>query len=114
LAGSFPTDSGVSFEQVSWTILNSAEPLVGGSYDGSAWTWRLWDLERGDRLLTFQITGTAMSMSDDALPQGGAVARASAGRSEVERILSWDTPRECIELGSMSFRSRGGTEQPGP
>jgi hypothetical protein len=95
-------------------ILKGAEPIVGGSYDGSAWTWRLRDRERGDHLLTFQITGTAMSMSDDALPRGGAAARAGAGRSEVERILSWDTPPECIELGSVSLRSWGGTEQLGP
>jgi hypothetical protein len=60
-APAIPTDRGTSFERVNWTILETPEQIVGGSYDGIAWTWRLRDDAGHERALTFQVTGTAMS-----------------------------------------------------
>jgi hypothetical protein len=95
-------------------ILKTPEQIVGGSYDGISWTWRLRDDAGCNRILAFQVTGTAMSMADAALPQRGSLARACAGRSEVERVLCWLTPPDRIELGSLGIRTSGGVEQPDP
>lgn len=95
-------------------ILKTPEQVVGGSYDGIAWTWRLRDALGRERALAFQATGTAMSMANAALPQRGSLARACAGRSEVERVLCWHTPPDRIELGSLGIRTWGGVEQPDP
>jgi hypothetical protein len=106
-----PTDCGPNFEQMSWMILETPEQIVGGSYDGIAWTWRLRDDAGDERPLRFQVTGTAMSMAASALSPRGLRARACAGRSEVETVLGWDTPPERIELGSLGIRTWGGVEQ---
>ena len=107
-ASTVPTDWASSFEQVNWTILTAPERLVGGSYDGVAWAWRLQDDAGRERILTFQVTGTAMSMADAALPEAGSLARACAGRAEVERALRWHIPPDRIELGSLGIRTWGG------
>jgi len=112
LASAVPTDYGASFEPVSWTILDAPGQIVGGPYDGISWTWRLRDDAGCNRVLEFQVTGTAMGMADVALPQRGSLARACAGRSEVERVLRWHTPPDRIELGSLGIRTWGGAKQP--
>lgn len=95
---------------MSWVIQHGAEPVNPGTFDGRLWKWRLREGRR-DHLLMFQVSGTAMCMSEDALPQSGQVARASAGRSEVEQVLSWGTPPDRIEVSSVGIRSWGGSKK---
>jgi hypothetical protein len=95
-------------------ISKTPEQVVGGSYDGIAWTWRLRDGAGHEQVLTFQVTGTAMSMATSALPPRGPRARACAGRSEVERVSCWDIPPDRIELGSLGIRTWGGAQQLNP
>lgn len=52
-----------------------------------------------------------MSMAASALRRRGSLARACAGRSEVEKVLRWQIPPERIELGSLGIQSWGGTKQ---
>jgi hypothetical protein len=96
---------------MSWAIQQQGEPGNAASFDGSIWTWRLRNVEREHRLV-FQVTGTAMCMSDDALPRGGSLARATTGRSEVEQVLGWETPPVRIEVNSMGVRHWGGSGNP--
>lgn len=107
-----PPDATLAWSaHMNWAIQQQAEAIDSASFDGSAWKWRLRDAKR-ERLLVFQVTGTAMCMSDDALPRGGSLARTSSGLSEVEQVLAWDTPPDVIEVSSVSIRRWGGAREP--
>lgn len=93
---------------MAWTIQCEAEPVNPTTLDASLWKWRLQGAGGVEHLLVFGVTGTAMSMSAGALPRGGERARATAGLSEVEQVLSWDLPPDRIEVGSIGIRVTGG------
>lgn len=97
----------VSLTSVTWTIQNEAEAVHPTPFEGSVWKWRLRS-ETSDHLLVFRVTGTAMSMSHEALPAAGSAARTTGGFSEVEQVLTWEVPPDRIEVNSVEVRRLGG------
>jgi hypothetical protein len=62
-----------------------------------------------ERSLIFAVTGTAFCMDAAALPPEVAEARANTGSGQLEEILSWRTPPERIEAGSIGLSRVGGS-----
>jgi hypothetical protein len=97
-----------------WDTIGDAEPLNPGGYDGSVWRWQLQQVDNADRnaSVIVRISGTAMSMGEDALPPRVAAARETQGFSEVVQTLDWELPPDEIRLDSQRVVPSGG--DPGP
>ena len=86
---------------------------VHQSGDRIAWQWRLRNGTSGEsRAVLVSLTGTTMSMGEDALTGRGLLARGSRGRSEVEMLLDWPEPPNHVEVHSRGVQLLGG--DPGP
>jgi hypothetical protein len=92
-----------------WSVQGQAQCVSSGSYDGQLWKWVLRSSDGGERSLIFAVTGSALSMEASALPSQVADARVTAGSAEVQKILSWRTPPERIEAGSLGLSRVGGS-----
>jgi len=103
----FAAGSGLSLDRVPWTIKNLPTPVPVQGLDGSAFVFRL---ESGNtvRSTLFTISGTALAMADEGLPQAVAEARVTDGRSVIEHTLAWPEPPERIESCSMGMTFFGG------
>jgi hypothetical protein len=97
-----------------WTIQGDGEPQSPGGYDGSIWQWELVadDDANSRRQVLVQISGTVMSMGEEALPARVAMARETSGRSEIEVICEWPEPPAEIDVHSRGAQPVGG--DPGP
>lgn len=93
---------------MSWKLSAPPIPLEVPGADARAWDLVLEDGTRGHRT-RFTVSGTAMAMVDEALPAGGAEARATGGVSALGLTLNWQVPPRRIELNSVELRTSGGT-----
>lgn len=80
-----------------WTIADGPLEAAWGGRDAVGWGWILTN-ERGDRHpLTVWVTGTAMAIADEYLPEETVAARDTEGRSEADRLLGDEVlPREVV------------------
>jgi hypothetical protein len=97
---------------MAWTIVGEPEDAHSGGYDGAIWLWRLEEADDARSTLV-KITGSAIRVAEENLPERTAAARASRGRSEIERVLDWYEPPSAIELGTWADAPRfeGGSPQ---
>jgi hypothetical protein len=82
---------------MAWEIENGPYDAPWGGRDAVGWGWILTN-ERGDRhVLTVWVSGTAMAVAPEFLPDVTAEARATQGRSEAEKMLADEIlPREVM------------------
>jgi hypothetical protein len=82
---------------MAWTISEGPREAPWGGRDAVGWGWVLTN-EEGDRqVLMVWVSGTAMAMAAEYLPEETAAARATQGRSEAERLLGDEIlPREVM------------------
>lgn len=82
---------------MAWTIAEGPHDAPWSGRDAVGWGWILTN-ERGDRhVLTVWVSGTATAVATEYLPEETAAARATSGRSEVERLLGEEIlPREVL------------------
>jgi hypothetical protein len=101
-------------EAMSWRIVNHREAPLGG-YDGSVWRFELADEAGRETSVLVKISRSATASSAPSLPEATRLARETAGRSEIGKVLSWFEPPQVIELGTMTERARtegGSPDQP--
>jgi hypothetical protein len=82
-----------------WEIGGQVEEHRRPGVDASGW---LWEIRRGEdaRRVLVEITGTARAVDQDSLLEETRQAIESEGRSQVERVLSEDTPPTIIQCGT--------------
>lgn len=82
---------------MAWTIAEGPRDAPWSGRDAVGWGWVLSN-ERDERqVVTVWVSGTAMAIADDFLPDETAAGRATQGRSEVERLLEAPIlPREVF------------------
>ena len=102
---------------MSWVIA-SQQPreIMSHGYDAVIWEWSLRDPDSQDDATTLVfLSGTAMAVADDHLPNVVASAKQTRGRSVVERFLHWSVPPRRIELDTSTEvpRTQGGLERAG-
>lgn len=89
---------------MAWELRQDSGPYPGPweGKDAVSWVWRIY---RGDesRTVLVEVSGTAMSLAEEHLPAVTAGARATSGRSEVEKVLELEAPPERISLGSTGY-----------
>jgi len=87
-----------------WNIAEHREAPSAG-FDGKIWQFRLSDEDGREVVVLVRISGTAMATLAPALPEATRLARDTAGRTEVKKVLSWFEPPRVIQLGTMSDRA---------
>jgi hypothetical protein len=93
-----------------WEIRGQIGPHTRSGYDGTGW---LWEIGRGDdcRRVLVEITGSALSSA--SLPEETREAIETEGRSEVERVASFDDPPRIVTCGTTGCRDIAGDEVEG-
>ncbi|HET9197277.1 MAG TPA: hypothetical protein VFN92_03370 [Solirubrobacterales bacterium] len=75
--------------------IDGPRPLDRRSRDGHGWLYELGPEPWATRV-EVRLTGTAAACADSTLPPRVAAAKRSAGRSELERVASWERPPGLI------------------
>lgn len=92
---------------MAWHIVSGPDAGPWEGRDAVAWLWLI-ESEHGEqRTVIVEISGPAMASQSQALPQETAEARASRGRSEIERLLTDDDPPHRVTLGTMGHAEIG-------
>jgi hypothetical protein len=92
---------------VPWRIESTSGPY-GAPWEGkdvTGWVWEIYDGERSTRILV-EVSGSAMATEDQFLPTETAHAKATEGRSEVEKVLDSEQPPRRITLGTTGYADR--------
>jgi hypothetical protein len=93
---------------MAWTITEGPIQAPWGGRDAVGWGWILTNEHSERHVLTVWVSGTAMAIADEYLPDETAAARASQGRSEVERLLG-----EALLPREVMLHTAGRTVDPG-
>jgi len=89
---------------MTWRLQPASGPYPGPweGKDAVSWVWEIYRDDQTRRVLV-EVSGTAMAMGDEYLPVETAQARATSGRSEVEKVVDLDDPPHRISLGSTGY-----------
>jgi hypothetical protein len=89
---------------VAWTLQPSSGPFPAPweGRDAIGWVWEVYSGDESRRVLV-EVSGTAMSIADEYLPPETRLARATSGRSEVEKVLGQDEPPRRVSLGTTGY-----------
>jgi hypothetical protein len=88
---------------VSWQITGGPFPAPWEGRDAVGWVWELTAGDgRSERVLV-EVSGTAMAVASEYLPEETAAARQTQGRSEVERLLEEGELPPRIALGTTGY-----------
>jgi hypothetical protein len=99
---------GIRFAVMAWNIAEGPRDAPWSGRDAVGWGWILTN-DRGERqVVMVWVSGTAMSIADEYLPAETAAARATRGRSEVERLLN-----DAILPREVMLHTAGRTVDPG-
>lgn len=82
-----------------WTLEQDFGQVSAGSRDAVAY---LWSIARGEetRRVTVFISGTALTVQDEGLPQEVAQAKQTQGRSVVATLLALDDPPQQVMVST--------------
>lgn len=82
-----------------WHIAGTLGPYARSGYDASGW---LWEIERDHvaKRVLVEVTGTALAVSREYLPEDTRAAIDTEGRSEVDRVLGLEEPPRVIVCGT--------------
>jgi hypothetical protein len=89
---------------MAWRLDASSGPFPAPweGRDATGWVWEIYSDEQPRRILV-EVSGTAMTIADEYLPEETRLARATSGRSEVEKVLELDDPPRRISLGTTGY-----------
>jgi hypothetical protein len=91
---------------MAWTIVGGPDEGSWEGKDVAAWRCEI-DDGSSSRMLLVEVTGTAMEVDPESLPEEVRAARETQGRSAVENVLDRDDPP-----GRITFATDGWGEQP--
>lgn len=80
-------------------------PAPWDGRDATGWVWRIYGDGDTSRAVLVEVSGTAMAIADEYLPDETRRARASSGRSEVEKVLDLEDPPTRLSLGTTGYLS---------
>jgi hypothetical protein len=85
-----------------WTVDRDLGPVSAGRRDAIA---RLWQIARGEetKRVTVYISGTAMAVENEGLPQEVVQAKQTNGRSVVASLLGLDEPPEEVMVSTAGI-----------
>jgi hypothetical protein len=82
---------------VAWQIIDGPRDAPWSGRDAVGWGWVLTNQRDERQVVMVWVSGTAMAIADEYLPDETAAARATQGRSEVERLVADEIlPREVM------------------
>jgi hypothetical protein len=89
---------------MAWQLEPNSGPFPGPweGKDAVSWVWEIYRDGEAVRVLV-EVSGTAMAVADEYLPDETARARATSGRSEIEKVLDLDVPPRRISLGTTGY-----------
>jgi hypothetical protein len=89
-----------------WEIAGNLGPYARSGYDASGW---LWEIERGKeaKRVLVEITGTALAVTPDSLPDDTRAAIETEGESEVGKVLNFEEPPRIVVCGTAGCRQIG-------
>jgi hypothetical protein len=87
-----------------WELRETSGPHVAPweGRDATAWIWEVYQHDESRRVIV-EVSGTAMAVAAEYLPRETAEARATEGRSEVEKVLQLVEPPRRITLGTLGY-----------
>jgi hypothetical protein len=87
-----------------WQIVGNLGPYARSGFDAGGW---LWEIEREDvaKRVLVEITGTALAVSREYLPDETRAAIETEGQSEVDKVLAANEPPRVIVCGTMGCRA---------
>lgn len=99
---------------MAWRIIEGPLPGPWDGVDAVSWVWRVANEADEATSVRVDVSGTAMAVAPEYLPADTRAARATEGRTEVERLLNLDVPPARIALGTAGrVQQPPGAEQPG-
>jgi hypothetical protein len=89
---------------VTWRLEDHSGPYSAPweGRDASGWVWEIYR-EGESRRVIVEISGTAMSIADEFLPDITVQAKRTQGRSEIEKVLEDSDPPRRISLGTTAY-----------
>jgi hypothetical protein len=105
----------LTISKMAWLLEPNSGPFPGPweGKDAVSWIWEIYRDGESRRVL-IEVSGTAMAIADEYLPEETARARATSGRSEIEKILELDDPPNRISLGTTGYLGESDPRQPRP
>lgn len=90
---------------MSWELRDTSGPYPAPweGRDAVGWVWELYGENDESRRILVEVSGTAMAVAPEYLPEETRLARETSGRSEVERVLELDDPPRRVSLGTTGY-----------
>lgn len=98
---------------VSWRIESGPHPAPWDGRDAVGWVWLLENEAGETRGIRVDVSGTAMAVASEHLPDETVQARETHGRSEVELVLDTDEPPRRIALTTVGRAAGEGADEAG-
>jgi hypothetical protein len=86
-----------------WQIAGNLGVYARSGFDASGWLWEI-EKDGESRRVLVEITGTALAVAPETLPEDTRDAISSEGASEVTKVLDADDPPRVIACGTGGCR----------
>jgi hypothetical protein len=108
-------EEALALRHMAWHLEPDSGPFPGPweGKDAVSWVWEIYRDDESRRVL-IEVSGTAMAVADEYLPEETARARATSGKSEIEKMLELDDPPSRISLGTTGYLGESGPGRPRP
>jgi hypothetical protein len=87
---------------VAWRIIEGPGDGPWEGKDAVGWLWAIEDDAHQQRRILVEVSGTAMAVDEDGLPDDVRNARRTLGRSAVEAVIALDDPPRRISFKRMA------------